>query len=36
MDNEIILVGGFHDMIELCEKAGFIIKGNIDGDLNDS
>ena len=36
MDNEIILVGGFHEMIELCEKAGFIIKGIIDGNLRDS
>lgn len=36
MDNEIILVGGFHEMIELCEKSGFIIKGIIDGNLKDS
>lgn len=36
MDKEIILVGGFHEMIELCEKAGFIIKGIIDGNLKDS
>lgn len=36
MDNEIILVGGFHEMIELCEKAGFIIQGIIDGNLKDS
>lgn len=36
MDKEIILVGGFHEMIELCEKAGFIIKGIIDGYLKDS
>lgn len=36
MDNEIILVGGFHEMIELCEKSGFIIKGIIDGNLRES
>lgn len=36
MDKEIILVGGFHEMIELCEKAGFIIKGIIDDNLRES
>ena len=36
MDNEILLVGGFHEMIELCEQAGFIIRGIIDGKLKDS
>lgn len=30
---EIILVGGFHEMIELCEDAGFNIVGIIDNDL---
>lgn len=36
MDNEILLVGGFHEMIELCEQAGFIIRGIIDGKLKDT
>jgi len=36
MDNEVILIGGFHEMIELCEKAGFVIKGIIDRNLKDS
>jgi sugar O-acyltransferase (sialic acid O-acetyltransferase NeuD family) len=30
---EIILVGGFHEMIELCEDAGFNIIGIIDNEL---
>lgn len=30
---EIILVGGFHEMIELCEEAGFSIVGIIDNNL---
>ena len=30
---EIILVGGFHEMIELCENAGFNIIGIIDNEL---
>lgn len=30
---EIILVGGFHEMIELCEDAGFSIIGIIDNEL---
>lgn len=30
---EIILVGGFHEMIELCENAGFNILGIIDNEL---
>ena len=30
---EIILVGGFHEMIELCEEAGFNIVGIIDNEL---
>jgi sugar O-acyltransferase (sialic acid O-acetyltransferase NeuD family) len=30
---EIILVGGFHEMIELCEDAGYNIIGIIDNDL---
>ncbi len=30
---DIILVGGFHEMIELCEDAGFNIIGIIDNDL---
>lgn len=30
---ELIMVGGFHEMIELCEDAGFIIIGIIDNYL---
>lgn len=30
---KIILVGGFHEMIELCEEAGFNIIGIIDNEL---
>lgn len=30
---DIILVGGFHEMIELCEHAGFNIIGIIDNEL---
>lgn len=30
---EIILVGGFHEMIELCEDAGFNIIGIIDNNI---
>lgn len=36
MDKDVILVGGFHEMIELCEKAGYNIVGIIDGQLQDS
>lgn len=36
MDKNIILVGGFHEVIELCEKAGYNIVGIIDGQLQDS
>lgn len=36
MDKEVVLVGGFHEVIELCEKAGFNIVGIIDGQLQDS
>lgn len=36
MDNDIILVGGFHEVIELCEKAGYNIVGIIDGQLQES
>ena len=36
MDKDIILVGGFHEIIELCEKSGYNIKGIIDGQLQDS
>lgn len=33
MDKDVILVGGFHEMIELCENAGYHIVGIIDGAL---
>lgn len=33
MDKEVILVGGFHEIIELCESAGVRIIGIIDGRL---
>lgn len=36
MDKNVILVGGFHEVIELCEKAGYNIVGIIDGQLQDS
>ena len=36
MDKDVILVGGFHEIIELCEKSGYKIKGIIDGQLQDS
>ena len=36
MDKDVILVGGFHEIIELCEKSGFNIVGIIDGQLQDS
>lgn len=36
MNKNIILVGGFHEVIELCEKAGFNILGIIDSQLQDS
>lgn len=36
MDKDVILVGGFHEVIELCEKAGFNIVGIIDGQLQES
>ncbi|MDE6451740.1 MAG: hypothetical protein K2L23_05535 [Odoribacter sp.] len=33
MDSEVILVGGFHEIIELCESTGKHIIGIIDGRL---
>ena len=33
MSKEIILVGAFHEMIELCEDAGYSIVGIIDNEL---
>lgn len=33
MGKDVILVGGFHEVIELCEKAGYNIKGIIDSQL---
>ncbi len=36
MDKDVILVGGFHEVIELCEKTDFNIVGIIDGQLQDS
>lgn len=35
-DNNIILLGGFHEVIELCEKAGFNIIGIIDSVLENN
>ena len=36
MDKDVILVGGFHEIIELCEKSGYNIIGIIDNQLHDS
>lgn len=36
MDKDVVLIGGFHEVIELCEKAGFNIVGIIDDQLQDS
>ena len=36
MDKEIILVGGFHEIIELCEEIGYKIIGIIDNNLKES
>ena len=36
MDTDVILVGGFHEIIELCEDAGVNVVGIIDGRLQDS
>ena len=33
MDNKVILVGGFHEMVELCEDCGLNIVGIIDSKL---
>lgn len=33
MNKDVILVGGFHEVIELCENAGYQIVGIIDGQL---
>lgn len=33
MDKRIIIVGGFHEVIELCEELGHIIVGLIDSNL---
>lgn len=35
MAEEIILVGGFHEIVELCEDAGYTIIGIIDNQLKD-
>ena len=35
MDKDVVLVGGFHEVIELCEKAGFNIVGIIDDQLQE-
>lgn len=34
MDKKIIIVGGFHEVIELCEESGYTIVGLIDNNLN--
>lgn len=34
MKNDVILVGGFHEMIELCENCGLNVVGIIDNDLD--
>ena len=34
MDKDVILVGGFHEVIELCEKAGYNIVGIIDSGID--
>ena len=36
MDKEIILVGGFHEIIELCEEIGYKIIGIIDNNLKET
>lgn len=36
MDKDVILIGGFHEVVELCEKAGYNIVGIIDGQLQGS
>jgi sugar O-acyltransferase, sialic acid O-acetyltransferase NeuD family len=36
MDTDVILVGGFHEIIELCEDAGVNVIGIIDGRLHGS
>jgi len=36
MDKKIILIGGFHEIIELCEEIGYIIVGIIDNNLKKS
>lgn len=33
MVNKVILVGGFHEMIELCEDCGYSIVGIIDNEV---
>lgn len=33
MDKKIIIVGGFHEIIELCEELGYLIIGIIDNNL---
>ncbi len=35
-ENKVIIVGGFHEIIELCEKSGKEIIGLIDNDLSGS
>ena len=34
MVNKVILVGGFHEMIELCEDCGYSIVGIIDNTIS--
>ena len=36
MNKKIILVGGFHEIIELCEEIGYKIIGIIDNNLRET
>lgn len=35
MNKKVIIVGGFHEIIELCEESGYSIAGIIDNHLSD-
>lgn len=36
MKSEVIIVGGFHEIIELCEECGLNVVGIIDNELHDT
>lgn len=36
MKTDVIIIGGFHEIIELCEECGYNVKGIIDNELNDA